>query len=213
MLQTAVGREQALGSAPTLCRLENGATASDCAALSRVLVWQFMHAYDTPPASIVLDVDASDIPLHGEQQHTQFHGYYDHYCYLPLYVFCGDHLLASYLHRSRIDGAKNVTALITRLIARIRASCHRFLADQFRLLLSAFAYALMQALKRLALTGTELARVTSHALRVRLLKIGAAVLINTRRIQLLLASHHPLRELFALTAARLAQLQQQRLQR
>jgi hypothetical protein len=304
------------------------------------LVAQFIASHDSAPSGLVLDIDASDIPLHGNQELREFHGYYDHYCYLPLYVFCGDALLACYLRRSRIDGAKNATALIKLLIARLRqawpdvtiivrgdsgfcrerlmrwcerhgvgyalgmarnarleaivsmaelaladqyaasgekqreigefsyaadswdrqrrvitrleygaqgtnprfvvtnvqgeagplydrlychrgeaenriketqldlfgtrASCHKFRANQFRLLLAALAYTLMQRLRTLALRGTDLARACAATIRTRLLKIGVAVLRNTRRIRLMFASHHPLRELFALAAARLA---------
>ena len=346
LMQTAVSREGLLACAPTLCRLENAVKRSDCTALSGVLIDQFINAHTHgdggAPEQIVLDVDASDIPLHGDQEGRQFHGYYDSYCYLPLYVFCGDHLLAAYLRNSRIDGAKNVTALIKVLVRRIRqtwpevriivrgdsgfcrqrllrwcekedvgyviglarnarlhqqvewieldmkehfeatgekqreigefvyaadswdtprrvvtrleygplginprfivtnlpessydanalydgfyckrgeaenrikeaqldlfgtrASCHRFLANQFRLLLSALAYTLMQALTRRALEGTELARATSATIRCRLLKIGASIMKNTRRIVLMLASNHPLRDIFEKAARRL----------
>ena len=77
------------------------------------------------------------------------------------------------------------------------------MVNQFRLLLSALAYTLMQAMKRHALHGTELARATSATIRCRLLKMGASIMTNTRRIVLMLATSHPLRELFALAAARL----------
>ena len=75
-----------------------------------------------------------------------------------------------------------------------RASCHKFLANQFRLLLAALAYTLMQRLRALALSGTELARACAATIRTRLLKIGVGVLRNTRRVRLMFASHHPLRE-------------------
>ena len=84
-----------------------------------------------------------------------------------------------------------------------RASCHRFVANQFRLLLAALAYTLMQRLRALALQDTELQRATASTIRVRLLKIGAAIVRNTRRITVLLASHHPLRDVFATAAWRL----------
>jgi hypothetical protein len=87
-----------------------------------------------------------------------------------------------------------------------RASCSRFVANQSRLLLAALAYTLMQRLRALALRGTELERASAATLRVRLLKIGAALLRNTRRVWVMLASHHPLRELFAVAAGRLAAL-------
>ena len=84
-----------------------------------------------------------------------------------------------------------------------RASCSRFKANQFRILIAALAYTLMQALKRHALAGTTLARATSATIRTRLLKIGCAIVANTRRIVLMLASAHPLREVFELAARRL----------
>ena len=87
-----------------------------------------------------------------------------------------------------------------------RASCSRFIANQFRLLLAALAYTLMQRLRTLALKATELERASAATIRVRLLKIGAAILRNTRRVRVMLASHHPLRELFAIAAKRLAAL-------
>ncbi len=82
-----------------------------------------------------------------------------------------------------------------------RASCHRFQANQLRLLLAALAYTLMINLRRLALKGTELSQACTATIRVRLLKIGAAVLRNTRRVQVLLASAHPMKHVF-MTAAR-----------
>jgi hypothetical protein len=87
-----------------------------------------------------------------------------------------------------------------------RASCPRFVANQLRLLLAALAYTLMVRLRQLALQASELERATAATMRCRLLKIGAAVLRNTRRVRVMLASHHPLRELFASAAARLAAL-------
>ncbi len=82
-----------------------------------------------------------------------------------------------------------------------RASCHKFAANQLRLLLAALAYTLMIHLRRMALKGTELERACADTIRVKLLKIGAAVVRNTRRVRLLLASSHPLKHVF-LTAAR-----------
>jgi len=82
-----------------------------------------------------------------------------------------------------------------------RASCHKFQANQLRLLLAAFAYTLMINLRRLALAGTELAHACTATIRVKLLKIGAAIVRNTRRVRVLLASQHPLKHIF-ITAAR-----------
>jgi Transposase DDE domain group 1 len=74
----------------------------DPAAIEGLFVDLFLEAYKTPPKEITLDLDATDDPLHGRQEGRFFHGYYDCYCYLPLYVFCGRHLLAAKLRRSNI---------------------------------------------------------------------------------------------------------------
>ena len=337
LMQTAVGRADALASSPTLSRLETRATRAQAAALHGVLVEQFIASHKRAPSELVLDIDASDVPLHGNQERAEFHAYYDSHCYLPLYVFCGQAMLACVLRRSRIDGAKNAAAVLKLLVQRLRrawpetrvivradsgfcrqrllrwcersgvsyivglarnarleaqvryaelmladeyqrsgtkqrlidefsyaadswnsprrvitrlehgtqgnnprfvvtnlegnavqlyerlycargeaenrikeaqldlfgtrASCHRFAANQLRLLLAALAYTLMQRLRELALKGSELERATAATIRSRLLKIGAAIVRNTRRVRVLLASHHPLRAVF-LSAAR-----------
>ncbi len=340
LMQTAVGRTEELGSSPTLCRLEKRATRADVVALNRVLVEQFIASHACPPRELVLDIDASDIPLHGDQEQKEFHAYYDSHCYLPLYVFCGKAMLACVLRRSRIDGARHAAAVIKLIVTRLRqawpgvriivrgdsgfcrqrlirwcerqnvgyviglarnavlhrqvegwerlmehaytatstkqrlirefsyaaqswdrtrrvvtrleygaqgsnprfivtnlegsatdlydglycqrgeaenrikeaqldlfgtrASCHRFLANWLRVMFSALAYTLMQRLRELALANTELAKASAATIRVRLLKIGAAVLRNTRRIRILLASHHPLRDAYLIAANALA---------
>ena len=337
LMQTAVGRTDELASSPTFSRLETRATRAEAVALNRVLVDQFIAAQRQAPTELVLDIDASDVPLHGDQEGSQFHGYYDHYCYLPLYVFCGQSMLACLLRPSRIDGARHAAAVIKLLVTRLRqvwptvriivrgdsgfcrqpllrwcerhqvgyvigvarnarlhrnveaweagletafaqtgttqrtirefryaadswkverrvvtrlefgsqgtnprfvvtnledpaadlydklycqrgeaenrikeaqldlfgtrASCHKFHANWLRLMFAALAYTLMQRLREIALAGTDLAKATAASIRVKLLKIGAAVLRNTRRVRILLASHHPLRETF-LSAAR-----------
>jgi hypothetical protein len=340
LMQTAVGTDEELGSCPTLCRMERRANRADVLALNRVLVEQFIASHPAPPAELVLDIDASDIPLHGDQEGAEFHAYYDHYCYLPLYVYAGQDMLACVLRRSRIDGAKHAAAVIKLLATRLReawpevrivvrgdsgfcrqrlirwcerhgvgyvigvarnarlhkavqaweseleaafvrdgtkqrtirefryaadswnierrlvtrlefgaqgpnprfvvtnldlpadalydglycqrgeaenriketqldlfgtrASSQKFYANWLRCLFSALAYTLMQRLKTMALAGTELARASSATIRVKLLKIGAAVIRNTRRIRILFASHHPLREVFLAAARALA---------
>ena len=340
LMQTAVGRVDALASSPTLSRLETRATRAQAVALHGVLMDQFIASHQRAPAELVLDIDASDVPLHGNQEHAEFHAYYDSHCYLPLYVFCGQAMLACVLRRSRIDGAKNAAAVIKLLVQRLRcawpdtriivrgdsgfcrqrllrwcersgvsyiiglarnarlearvrlaelmladeyersgtkqrlidefsyaadswdverrvitrlehgsqgnnprfvvtnlegnavqlyerlycargeaenrikeaqldlfgtrASCHRFAANQLRLLLAALAYTLMQRLRELGLKGSELERATAATIRSRLLKIGAAIVRNTRRVRVLLASHHPLRVLFLSAAQALA---------
>ena len=336
-VQTAVGRDRALASAPTLSRLETSATMAHAVALNRVLLEQFIASRDGAPEELVLDIDATHVPLHGQQEGAHFHAHYDNYCYLPLYVFCGQDMLACVLRPSWRDPASVLSALVKliarrlrqvwphvklivrgdsgfcrskalrrfeawgidyliglqknvalegrsaiamqaladayeasgakqrligeftyaarswprerRVIARLehsaqganprylvtslqgdatelyehlycargeaenrikeaqldlfgrRASCSRFAANQMRLLLAALAYTLMINLRRLGLKGTELERACTATIRIKLLKIGAAVLRNTRRVRLLLASHHPLKDLF-LSAAR-----------
>ncbi|MDP3033230.1 MAG: IS1380 family transposase [Rhodocyclaceae bacterium] len=340
LMQTAVGKVEELASSPTFSRLETPATRADIVALNKVLVEQFIAAQGKMPRELILDVDASDVPLHGNQERAQFHGYYDHYCYLPLYVFCGQAMLACLLRPSRIDGARHAAAVIKLIVTRLRqawpevkiivrgdsgfcrqrlirwcerrqvgyvigvarntrlhkvvavweaeleaafaatgtkqrtihefsyaadswdiarrvvtrleygaqgtnprfvvtnldlpaadlydglycqrgeaenrikeaqldlfgtrASCHKFLANWLRLMFAALAYALMQRLREIALQGTELAHATTSTIRARLLKIGAAILRNTRRVRIMLASHHPLRATFFSAAQALA---------
>ncbi len=340
LMQTAIGTDESLGSSPTLCRLETRATRTDIWALNRVLVDQFVASHSKTPEELILDIDASDIPLHGDQEGKEFHAYYDHHCYLPLYVYCGKSLLACILRNSRIDGAKHAAAIIKllvshlrkvwpavnlivrgdsgfcrqrlirwcerhdvgyvigmarnkrlhtevkawedamaqrfnenskkqreihefvyaakswnrerRLIARLeygcqgtnprfivtnldrpaedlydrlyclrgeaenriketqldlfgtRTSCRKFLANWLRILFSALAYTLMQRLREMALKGSELENACAATIRVRLLKFGAAIVRNTRRVRILLASHHPLRPLFLSAAQALA---------
>ena len=92
----------------------------DGQALERVFVDVFLEAHGTPPEEIVVDLDATDDPLHGHQEGRFFHGYYDCWCYLPLYVFCGRHLLAAKLRRSNIDAAAGAKDEMARLVAHIR---------------------------------------------------------------------------------------------
>ena len=92
----------------------------DPAAIERLFVDVFLEAHRRAPKQIILDLDATDDPLHGQQEGRFFHGYYDCYCYLPLYVFCGRHLLAAKLRRSNIDGAAGAIEEIARIVAQIR---------------------------------------------------------------------------------------------
>jgi hypothetical protein len=92
----------------------------DAKALERVFVDVFLDAYGKPPEEIVLDLDATDDPLHGDQEGRFFHGYYDCWCYLPLYIFCGRHLLAAKLRRSNIDAAAGAKDEVARIVAHIR---------------------------------------------------------------------------------------------
>ncbi|NHH97656.1 Mobile element protein [Candidatus Nitrosotalea sp. FS] len=95
--------------------------AHDPAAVERLFVDIFVEAHRTPPKQIILDLDATDDPVHGDQEGRFFHGYYDGYCYLPLYIFCGRHLLAAKLRRSDIDASAGAVEEVARIVAQIRA--------------------------------------------------------------------------------------------
>jgi hypothetical protein len=118
-----------LAGKSTLNRLEHAPLAPSCyhkighdgAAIEGLFVDLFLEAHKTPPEEIILDLDATDDPLHGHQEGRFFHGYYDCYCYLPLYVFCGRHLLAAKLRRSNIDASAGAVEEVARIVAQIRA--------------------------------------------------------------------------------------------
>ena len=339
-IQTAVGRAEVLASSATLCRWENRADREAACKLHEILVEQFIASFKRAPKELSLDFDGTDDVVHGKQEGRFFHGYYDHYCFLPLYVFCRDQLLVSYLRPSKIDGAKHAWAILALLVKRLRqvwpkvkivfradsgfcrwrmlrwcerqgigyivgiaqnkrlnafiqphleaaaasfarsgskvrwfsdlyyaarswdhprrviakiehtekgsnpryvvtnlegeaqalydklycargdmenrikeqqldlfadrTSCQRWWPNQFRLLLSSLAYTLLEAIRRLALKGTELANVYVGTLRLKLLKIGAVILKNTRRIRFLLSSTYPYQQLYFHVAAKLA---------
>ncbi len=90
-------------------------------AIKRLPVDLFLEAHKRAPKQIILDLDATDDPLHGDQEGRFFHGYYDCYCYLPLYVFCGRHLLAAKLRRASVDAADGSVQEVARIVAQIRA--------------------------------------------------------------------------------------------
>ena len=291
-IQTALGRTEELASGPTLCRWENRADRETAVRMHEVIVEQFIASFKKVPKKLILDFDATDDRVHGNQEGRFFHGYYDHYCFLPLYVFCRNQLLVSYLRESKIDGARHAWAILALLVKRLRqtwpqvkiilrgdsgfcrwkmlswcerkhvgyivgiariehtdkgsnpryvvtnlkgegktlydklycargemenrikeqqldlfadrTSCHRWWPNQFRLLLSSLAYMLLEAIRRLTLQGTELANAYVGTLRLKLLKVGAIILRNTRRIRFLLSSAYPHQRLFFLVAARLA---------
>ena len=297
----------------------------------------FIESHAEVPARIVLDLDATDIPLHGHQPERFFHGYYDSYCYLPLYIFAGDQLLGARLRPANIDGAAGALDEVKRIVAQLRSkwpkvrivlrgdsgfcreelmdwceaaenqvdflfglarnsrlqkiigrqmhearqlhaetgkaarvftefdyqthkswararrvvakaeyldkgenprfvvtslgadewaarelyeklycqrgemenrvkeqmmlfadrvSAHRWWANQWRLLLSALAYTLLEALRRLALSGTALAQATCATIRTKLIKIGAVVIRKLSVIRFSLSSYHPMQEIF-----------------
>jgi hypothetical protein len=124
-------RGKALAGKSTLNRLELTKAAVeenerykkiglDLEAVDRLLVEIFLEAHATPPSEIVLDLDATDDPLHGQQEGRFFHGYYGHYCYLPLYIFAGDHLLCARLRPSNLDASAGCVEEVARIVAQIR---------------------------------------------------------------------------------------------
>src|SRR5947209_7180342 len=117
--------DRPLASPPTLCRLENRVDREALVRIAEVLVDQFIAARPEPPEHLILDFDATDDPVHGHQERRFFHGYYDHHCFLPLYVFCGDELLVAYLRPSKIDASKHSRAIVKLLVRRLRAAWPR----------------------------------------------------------------------------------------
>jgi hypothetical protein len=121
---------QALAGKSTLNRLEHAPDTRegsryhkighDPAAFESLFVDLFIEAHAEAPNEIVLDLDATDDPLHGQQEGRFFHGYYGHYCYLPLYIFCGRHLLAAKLRRANTDGAAGASEEVERIVRHIR---------------------------------------------------------------------------------------------
>jgi hypothetical protein len=122
--------EEALAGKSTLNRLERSAGSSDryhkihydAAAIDRLLVTVFVEAHRRAPEEIVIDLDTTDLALHGGQQGRFFHAYYDHYCYLPLYIFCGEHLLGVRLRTSDQDAAAGCVEEIARIASQIRGA-------------------------------------------------------------------------------------------
>ena len=329
-----------LASPSTICRLENSVKREDLIQMSKVMVEQFIKSFKKPPKSLVLDFDATDDIVHGNQEGKFFHGYYDNYCYLPLYVFCGRRLLVSYLRAANKDAAYHAWAILKLLVRRFReewpeiriimradsgfcrhrmlrwcerenvyyiigiarnnrllkvsekvikrsvelfkktnqkarifgetryaakswrkerrviikaeqliqgeniryvvtnlnnkdtkylydkiycqrgdmenrikehqlelfgdrTSCHKFLSNQFRLLLASAAYILLEYIRRIGLKGTKLAKAQCGTIRLKLIKIGAIILENTRKILIQMSEHFVYRNIFELVARRL----------
>ena len=94
----------------------------DTEAVDRLLVDVFLESYSKAPDQIVLDLDSTDFAIHGRQEGRFFHGFYDHYCYLPLYIFCENHLLGARLRQSNIDGSAGSLEEVKRIVGQIRMS-------------------------------------------------------------------------------------------
>lgn len=325
--QTALERSDELASDSTLCRLEHRFDRKATWRFHLVLVDQFIASFAAVPEELILDFDATDDRVHGQQEGRHFHAFYGDWCFLPLYVFCGEQLLVSYLRPSDCDGARHAWAILKLLVQRLRAawpkvrlilradsgfcrwkmlrwceghgveyivglprncrleamaeplmsqaqaayareagkqrvfaagtwdrerhvvvkaehgakgenprfvvtniagdpqalydqlycqrgemenrikeqqlglfsdrtSAHAWWANQFRVLLSSAAYVLMEAIRRLGLAGTELARSQVATIRIKLLKLGAVIVRNTRRIRLFFSTAYPYQALF-----------------
>jgi hypothetical protein len=122
--------DEPLAGKSTLNRMELGADANhrykkiafEKEAIDELLVKVFIESYESAPDEIVLDVDTTDLPLHGKQEGRFFHGYYDNYCYLPLYVFCGEHVLCARLREANHDASFGCLEEIQRIVAQLRAA-------------------------------------------------------------------------------------------
>jgi len=133
LVEKANPSSQVLAGKSTLNRLElTKETASrkerykkivlDHGAVDRLLVEVFLEAHQEAPKEIILDLDATDDPLHGKQEGRFFHGYYGHYCYLPLYIFCGEFLLCARLRSSNIDASAGSVEELQCIVAQIRSA-------------------------------------------------------------------------------------------
>jgi hypothetical protein len=122
--------EEPLAGKSTLNRMELGTGAKDRykkitfwkEAIDELLVKVFLESYEKAPDEIILDVDTTDLPLHGKQEGRFFHGYYDSYCYLPLYIFCGEHVLCARLREANHEAAFGSLQEIRRIVTQIRAA-------------------------------------------------------------------------------------------
>ena len=122
--------EEPLAGKSTLNRMELGTGVKDRykkitfwkEAVDELLVKVFLESYEKAPDEIILDVDTTDLPLHGKQEGRFFHGYYDSYCYLPLYIFCGEHVLCARLREANHDASYGSLQEIRRIVTQIRAA-------------------------------------------------------------------------------------------
>jgi hypothetical protein len=118
--QAILGTDEALAGASTLSRFENSQKREPCVVIAKIIVEKFIASFKSAPKELILDFDATDDLVHGMQEGRFFHGYYNKYCFLPLYVFCGQQVLVAYLRPSNIDGAKHSWAILSLLVKRFR---------------------------------------------------------------------------------------------
>lgn len=119
-IQTAVDRDDTLAGRSTLCRFEQLADRETCRLVHEIFMEIFLQSHPTPPKELILDFDATDDLVHGEQEGRNYSGYYRNYCFLPLYVFCGQQLLVSYLRPSDEDAALHTGAILKLLVGALR---------------------------------------------------------------------------------------------
>ncbi|AZR43559.1 IS1380 family transposase [Marinobacter salarius] len=119
-LQTAMSEDDTLVGKSTLCRMEQRVDRQSVVKAHELLWHHFIEQHDEPPKEIVLDFDGTDVPVHGDQPGKFFNAYYDHHCYFPLYVFCGRHLLVSYLRTSNRSDSRHSWAILALLVRFIR---------------------------------------------------------------------------------------------
>lgn len=119
--QTAADRLDNLASVPTLCRFENSSVREMSMELMNLMIDVFIESFDDVPSEIVLDFDNTNDSVHGNQEGKFFHGYYDEYCFLPLYVFSGQKLVTAFLQPSNEDRAKHAGVMLKIITARLRS--------------------------------------------------------------------------------------------
>ena len=120
VLQTSVNENKSLASPSTLCRLEKTAKRKIALYINKILLETFIKSQKTAPKELILDFDPTDNIVHGKQEKAAYHGYYGSYCFLPLYVFCGTHLLVAYLRPSNQDPVKHSWAILSLIVKRLR---------------------------------------------------------------------------------------------
>lgn len=119
-LQLSCNREESLSSPSTLCRFENAITMEDCKNIAVKIFEYIIEKEKEAPTEIILDFDSSDIEIHGDQEGKHYHGYYDSYCYLPLYIYWGKKPLLALLRPSDIDGAKKAFGALKLIIQKLK---------------------------------------------------------------------------------------------